>query len=47
MNIHKDSELFTRSMTGDIVSINMANVAQFTVTSQLTDLQIQFMEGQP
>ncbi len=46
-DIHKDSDLFTRSTSGDIVSADTSKVAQFTVTSQLTDLQIQFMEGMP
>ncbi|HEX8114577.1 MAG TPA: hypothetical protein VF516_42900 [Kofleriaceae bacterium] len=46
-DIHKDSELFTRSASGDIVSADLSKVAQFTVTTKLTDLQIQFAEGAP
>lgn len=46
-DIHKDGDLFTRSTTGDIVSADVNKVAQFLVTSQLTDLQIQFSEGAP
>jgi hypothetical protein len=46
-DVHKDGDLFNRSPSGDIMSANTNLVAQFTVTSQLTDLQIQFMEGQP
>jgi hypothetical protein len=46
-SIGKDSDLFTRSATGDIVSADTNKVAQFAVTTQLTDLQIQFAEGAP
>lgn len=46
-DIHKDSELFTRSANGDIVTADPSKVAQFTVTGQLTDLQIQFTDGAP
>lgn len=46
-DVHKDGDLFTRSATGDIVSANTNLVALFTVTSQLTDLQIQFPESVP
>lgn len=49
-DIHKDSDLFVRSTDGSIMSANLAPtgpVAGFTVTDQLTDLQIQFTEGQP
>jgi hypothetical protein len=50
-DIHKDSDLFARSPSGDIMSANLGStggpVAGFIVTSQLTDLQIQFAEGAP
>jgi hypothetical protein len=46
-DIHRDSDLFMRSATGDIVIANLSNVAQFTVTDQLLNLQIQFAEGSP
>lgn len=46
-DIHKDGDLFTRSTDGDIVSADLFKVAQFTVTNQLTDLQLQFAEGAP
>ncbi len=46
-DIRKDSDLFTRSTNGDIMSADLTKVAGFTVTNQLTDLQIQFAEGQP
>jgi hypothetical protein len=46
-DIHRDSDLFTRDMVGNIVSANPSNVAQFTITSRLLDLQIQFAEGSP
>ena len=46
-DIHRDSDLFTRDMnTGDIMS-STSNVARFTITDQLLDLQIQFAEGSP
>lgn len=47
--VHKDSDLFVRSASGDIMSTNTTTgfVAQFTITSKLTDLQIQFAEGTP
>lgn len=45
-DIHRDSDLFTRDMNGNITS-STSNVARFTVTSQLLDLQIQFAEGSP
>ena len=46
-DIHKDGDLFMRSATGDIVTADLSKVARFTVTSQLTDLQIQFADGAP
>jgi hypothetical protein len=46
MDIHRDSDLFNR-MDGNIMSANLSNVARFTVTNQLIDLQIQFTEGSP
>jgi hypothetical protein len=46
-DVRKDSDLFIRSASGDIVSSNLSLVAQFTVTTELTDLQIQFAEGAP
>jgi hypothetical protein len=48
-DIHKDSDLFMRSPSGDIMSANLGPtgpVAGFIVTTQLTDLQIQFKEGE-
>jgi hypothetical protein len=48
-DIKKDGDLFARSATtGDIMnSLSSAGVAQFTVTSELIDLQIQFVDGAP
>jgi hypothetical protein len=47
-DIKKDGDLFARSATGDIMnSLSSAGVAQFTVTSELVDLQIQFADGAP
>jgi hypothetical protein len=46
-DIHRDSELFMRAATGEIISADLSRVALFTVTSQLTDLQIQFPESAP
>jgi hypothetical protein len=47
-DIKKDSDLFARTATGDILNANpSANVALFTVTTELIDLQIQFAEGAP
>lgn len=46
-DIHKESDLFTRDMDGNIMSANLSNVARFTITDQLIDLQIQFTEGAP
>jgi hypothetical protein len=45
--ILQDSDLFMRATNGDIAAVKPAVVAQFTVTTKLTDFQIQFMEGQP
>jgi hypothetical protein len=47
MDIHRDSDLFMRSASGDIVIANLSNVARFDITTQLLDLQIQFAEGSP
>jgi hypothetical protein len=47
MDIHRDSDLFIRSASGDIVMANLSNVARFDITTQLLDLQIQFAEGSP
>ncbi|HEU5270262.1 MAG TPA: hypothetical protein VFU36_10090 [Jatrophihabitans sp.] len=44
-NIKKDSDLFMRSTTGDIIAADTTKVAQFTVTGELVDLQIQFADG--
>lgn len=46
-DIHRDSDLFTRDMDDKIVAVNSSNVARFTITDQLIDLQIQFAEGAP
>lgn len=46
-DVHKDSDLFTRSANGDIVSANTSLVAGFTITGELTDLQLQFADGAP
>jgi hypothetical protein len=46
-SINKDSDVFMRmTSSGDIVNATSA-VAQFTISSKLTDLQIQFAEGAP
>lgn len=45
-DIHRDSDLFTRDTNGNITGVT-SNVARFTVTSQLLDLQIQFAEDAP
>ena len=47
-SIGKDSDLFMRSMmTGDIISADLNKVAQFRVTDELVDLQIQLPDGAP
>jgi hypothetical protein len=46
-DIHKDSDLFGRDNDGNITTANQSNVARFTVTDQLLDLQVQFAEGSP
>jgi hypothetical protein len=43
-DIHKDGDLFVRMASGDIINATSA-VAQFTISSKLTDLQLQFAEG--
>jgi hypothetical protein len=45
--IHKDSDLFMRSMTTGEILNAQPGVATFTITTKLTDLQIQFTEGMP
>ena len=46
--VMNDATLFTRSpMNGQIMSVNTGNVLNFVVTSEILDLQIQFMEGVP
>lgn len=44
--VTRDSDLFMRSETGNIMSVKPI-VSHFTVTGELTDLQIQFTEGMP
>lgn len=44
--VTRDSDLFTRSATGDITVVKSI-VSHFTVTSELVDLQLQFAEGAP
>ena len=46
-DIHKDSDLFMRSATGDIISADTDKVAQFRVTDELVNLQIQLSDGAP
>jgi len=43
-DIHKDGDLFMRMASGDIMNATSV-VAQFTISSKLTDLQLQFAEG--
>jgi hypothetical protein len=45
--ITRDSDLFTRSPSGDIMAVRSPPVVHFTVTTQPVDLQIQFAEGAP
>ncbi len=45
-DIHKDGDLFMRMASGDIMNATSV-VAQFTISSKLTDLQLQFAEGAP
>ncbi|MGE5187128.1 MAG: hypothetical protein ACM31C_33995 [Acidobacteriota bacterium] len=45
--ITSDGDLFARSASGAITGYSATNVASFTVTTTVTDRQVQFAEGSP